>query len=100
MRADRYIVVTFKFKQEGQKWTACCVDLGTATFGSTFEEAQKRIEEAVLLHLNTLEECGERERFFREHNIKIYPHKPRKDQMQICGNYEPATFLAQCIYPV
>jgi len=33
---------------------------------------KEHLKEAVLLHLNTLEELGERERFFKENDIKVY----------------------------
>ncbi len=77
MRILGYAVLTFKFRKEGRRWTACCEELGTATFGRSIPEADKRLDEAVLLHLNTLEEVGERERFFKEHNIKFHSTKPK-----------------------
>lgn len=72
MKITGYIVLTFKFQKEGRRWTAYCEELGTATFGRSLPEAQKRLEEAVLLHLNTLEDVGERERFDRE--TFVHPH--------------------------
>lgn len=70
-RSAGYAVFTCKFRKEGGKWLACCEELGTATFGRSIQEAQRKLDEAVLLHLNTLEDVGERERFFREHNIDL-----------------------------
>jgi len=29
-----YVILTFKFRKEGRRWTAYCEELGTATFGS------------------------------------------------------------------
>lgn len=81
----RYIVVTFKFRKEGNRWTAFCEELGTATFGRSIPEAHKRLKEAVLLHLNTLEDVGERERFFKKHNITFHYHKPKKSKIKISG---------------
>ncbi len=69
IRKSGYIVVTFKFRREGKKWTAFCEELGTSTFGRSILEAHKKLKEAVSLHLGTLEEVGERERFFKEHNL-------------------------------
>ncbi|MCL0036466.1 type II toxin-antitoxin system HicB family antitoxin [Dehalococcoidia bacterium] len=77
MKEAGYIIVNLGFRKEGVHWLGECVELGTATFGHTLEEAKDRLEEAVLLHLNTLEDVGERERFFTEHNIKLYQRKPR-----------------------
>ena len=79
MPAAGYIVVNFEFRKEGRRWAAYCEELGTATFGRSIPEAKKKIQEAVLLHLNTLEEVGERERFFREHSIKFLRTRPVKN---------------------
>ena len=71
-----YVVVTLIFQKTGRRWTARCEELGTATFGRSLPEADKKIKEAVLLHINTLEDVGERERFFRENNIQFRHTKP------------------------
>ncbi len=73
-----YIVVTFEFRKEGRRWVAHCEELGTATFGRSIPEAEKRLKEAVLLHLNTLEDAGEIKRFFAEHSIHFSRTKPTK----------------------
>lgn len=72
-----YVVLTYQFGMEGKRWTAYCEELGTATFGRSLKEAKERLHEAVFLHLNTLEDVGERERFFREHDIKFYKVRPK-----------------------
>jgi len=74
-----YVVLTLKFQKQGKRWTAYCDELGTATFGRSLPEADQRIKEAVLLHISTLEDVGERERFFKEHNIQLHLKKPSKD---------------------
>jgi len=74
-----YVVLTLEFRRVGGRWTAYCKELGTATFGRSLPEADRRIKEAVLLHLNTLEDVGERQRFFREHNIEFHHTRPRKN---------------------
>ncbi|MBN2030669.1 type II toxin-antitoxin system HicB family antitoxin [bacterium] len=72
MSETQYIIVTVTFKREDDgRWTVRCNELGTSMFGDTFEEADEAIREAIGLHLNALEEVGEREKFFREHNIKL-----------------------------
>lgn len=83
MISHMYIKLTCVFKQEENVWTAECTELGTATFGKTFEEAKESIQEAVCLHLNTLEEVGERDRFFKENNIKIVKHIPKKFDVSV-----------------
>ena len=40
-------------------------------------EAESRIKEAVVLHVNTLEDVGERERFFQEQTIRYYHTRPK-----------------------
>lgn len=56
--------------EDSNCWTAKCLELGTAHFGNTPEEAQRNIKEAVKLHLETLKDVGELERFLKEHKIK------------------------------
>jgi len=74
-----YIVLTYKFRRLNKRWTAYCEELGTATFGRSLPEAEKKLDEAVGLHLDTLGEVGELERFFKEHHIECHCDKPRKD---------------------
>lgn len=89
-----YVVLTLKFRKEGDKWTARCVELGTATFGLTLEEAEERIREAVILHLNTLEDVGERERFLKEHNIAYHAHRPRSVKVPTTAGDERSFYQA------
>ncbi|MFA5308707.1 MAG: hypothetical protein WC370_04375 [Dehalococcoidales bacterium] len=79
MKTRGYVVLTLKFHKQGKRWTALCEELGTATFGRSLPEADQRIKEAVLLHLNTLDDVGERERFFKEHDIQVHQDKPQED---------------------
>ena len=64
------------YQKEGKWVTAECQELGTTAFGRNLDEAEKRLREAILLHLNTLEDVGERARFFKEHSIRIYTQYP------------------------
>lgn len=83
MKAEVYMILTVQFQKEGGKWTAECLELGTATFGRTLKEAKKRIREAIQLQLNTLEDVNELERFCRENNIIIYSSKPKTKSIPI-----------------
>lgn len=74
-----YVILRISYSKVKRRWRAYCEELGTATFARSLPEAKERIKEAILLHLNTLEEVGERERFFKEHNIRVYPTKPAKE---------------------
>lgn len=93
-----YIVLTVAFRQEEGVWTAECHELGTATFGDTFEEAEQNISEAIELHLNTLEKVGERERFFRENNIKILKKLPQQKRVKVLTNFN--TFVTRRTQPI
>lgn len=100
MRPVGYIVITLKILKEGKQWVAHCVELGTSTFGDNFEEAMERIEDAVTLHLNSLEELGESEHFFKEHNISFYPHKPKKDEVEIECTLERGIYSSHYLHPI
>ncbi len=76
VQEKHYIVLTFRFERVDRRWLARCEELGTSTFGRSLTEAQGRLTEAVWLHLNTLEDVGERERFFKEHGILFHHAKP------------------------
>lgn len=99
MAIKGYVVLTAKFRREGRRWTAYCEELGTATFGRSLPEAERRIKEAVVLHLNTLEDVGERDRFFKEHNIPFRPTKPTRN-INISARINEGVFLQPYIQPV
>lgn len=92
MSVSGYVVLTLKFNKLNRRWTAYCEELGTATFGRSLPEAEKKLKEAVILHLNTLEEVGERNRFFREHKIKLYETRPKKD-ITVCLPLKESVFV-------
>ena len=99
MSKGGYVVLTFRFRKEGRRWTAYCEELGTAVFGRSLPEADKRLSEAVLLHLNTLEEVGERERFFKKHNIELHHTKPKED-VTVCLPLTTEIFVHPHIQPI
>lgn len=99
MKTRGYVVLTLKFQKQGRRWTSYCEELGTATFGRSLPEADQRIKEAVLLHLNTLEDVGERERFFKEHNILLHHVKPRED-VTVCIPVNREVFIAPLVQAV
>lgn len=100
MAATGYIILTVQFRKEGRRWTARCLELGTATFGRSLEEAKSRMEEAILLHLNTLEDVGGRERFFAEHKIRVYSHRPRFQKTRVNVPLDEQTFVQTRIQPL
>jgi predicted RNase H-like HicB family nuclease len=94
-----YIVLTYEFHREGKRWVAYCKELGTSTFARSLTEAEHKLDEAISLHLNTLEDVGERERFFKEHNIQFHHTRPRKDvKISVSANRD--IFVRPHIQPV
>ena len=94
-----YVRLTCKYHKEARKWVAVCDELGTSTFGRTLDEAERKLDEAILMHLNTLEDVGERERFFRENNISLYRTRPRGVfQVNVPSNSD--YFVRSCIQPI
>ncbi|MBI1319602.1 MAG: hypothetical protein GC168_11745 [Candidatus Hydrogenedens sp.] len=61
-----YIQLTLLIDKEEGGYAARCKELGTTSCGDSVEEAADNLRDAIVLHLNTLEELGEREAFFRE----------------------------------
>ncbi len=95
--ATHYIILTCKYNKEGNKWIGIAEELGTSTFGRTLDEAKARLEEAVELHLSTLEQVGERARFFAENKISIYHTRPRK-RISISILPQSDYFIHPCIH--
>lgn len=73
------MILTLAFRKEGRLWTGRCQELGTATDGRSLDQVHNELIEApegpvpVELHLAELADVGERERFFDEHGITVYP---------------------------
>ena len=87
-----YIQLTMVLsKEDDGRWVGTCLELGTSNYGNTIEEAEKHLEESVQLHLRTLEELGESEKFFKENNIKIYSSEQKEMNLNIKVN--PGVFI-------
>ena len=82
-RVEGYILLTVRFAREGDQWTAECQELGTAACGDTLEEAEGAIKDLIELHLNSLEELGERAAFFEKHGIKFHRTRPEDAKRRI-----------------
>ena len=95
---EKYIILTTIIRQEENVWTAVCEELGTSTFGNTFEEAIENLHEAVELHLNTLEDVKECKRFLKENSIKIYRRRPKRVKTEFF--VEPGSFLRRNIQTI
>lgn len=100
MKIIGYIIVTFSFHKEGNRWVGRCNELTTSAFGRSLKEAKERLEEFVELHLNALEDLGERERFFRENGIKFSTKKPKLKKVSVIAPLDEATFIQPRIQPL
>ncbi len=95
----KFIELTMEFCKEGNLWTGVCRELGTAVDGKTFDEVTEALQEMVFIHLNTLEDVGECERFLREHGIKIYIEEPLHPTY-IPTTYDPNHFFNRQLIPI
>jgi len=87
MAQKAFVILTLAFHREENDWVGKCLELSTSTYGRSLDRVQNELRELVGLHLNSLEDVGERERFFREHNIKIYTdHVPKTVRFDVPVN--------------
>ena len=45
-----YVVLTCELRREEDQWLGECLELGTATFGDTFDEVVNELADLVPLH--------------------------------------------------
>ncbi len=95
----KYIALSLSFYQEEGRWLARCEELGTSTYGDSLPEAEANLKEAVLLHLNTLEDVGERERFLKENKIPLHDKRPKKISFTYKDLSNPA-YYSPYIHPI
>lgn len=92
---DRYISLTFNIWEEAGMFAAECVELGTATCGDTFEEARENLFDAIGLHLNVLEEEGERPPVFREKGIRVQTYTKSTRPRAATISVRPGTWASR-----
>jgi predicted RNase H-like HicB family nuclease len=95
-----YIIITFSFHKEGNRWVGRCNELTPSAFARTLKEAEERLKKLVQLHLNGLEDLGERERFFRENGITFYTNKPKLKNISVTAPLDKKTFVQPRIQPI
>lgn len=78
-----YAILTLLFRQKRTTWTGECVELGTATDGPTLDRTHDELVDLVILHLNALEEAGERDRFFKKHGVQLYAADAAPAEVQL-----------------
>lgn len=69
--AQGVVILTSAVEEEGDQFVSFCTELGTTSCGDSIQEALDNLQEAIWVHLNALEETGERERVFQERGIHV-----------------------------
>jgi len=65
------VVLTVELNREAAVWVAVCRELGTAAEARTVDAALHRLDEFVTMHLESLEETGQRDRFFQRNGVQV-----------------------------
>ena len=65
------ILLTIDFKERAGQWLAECLELGTAAYADTLEDARREIRDNVMLQLGSVEELGFIEEYLRQHNVSL-----------------------------
>ena len=73
MQALGYVLLTHVVEEADGQYAAYCPELDVATCGDTIEEAFANLEDAVVVHLDALEEVGTREEVFNARHIEVHP---------------------------
>ena len=68
---DYALPLTFDLERTGEQWTGTCLELGTSTFGDTFDEVKKELQESVTLQLNEVERLGFIAEFLEENHANL-----------------------------
>ena len=91
-----YIHLTIYFhKEDDNRWTAECLELGCASFDNSLDEAKESIEEAIELKLTGLSEVGELNRFLKENNVivfKEFPQEIKQRKIKVQPKLDPNIF--------
>ncbi|MBZ5629688.1 MAG: type II toxin-antitoxin system HicB family antitoxin [Acidobacteriia bacterium] len=59
VRATVQIPILCRFSREEDVWNGSAEDLPVAVFGKTFEEAQRNLSDAIIAHLESVQEVGD-----------------------------------------
>lgn len=92
-----YIVLTLEFHKDQRRWVGRCRELGTSTYAATLERTTAELEELIALHLDELEQAGERERFFARHGITLYLDEPSQVERTLPVDYQSLYVLAKSV---
>lgn len=68
---DTYIILSQRLFEEQGQYVGVCDELGLATCGTDFNEAQRRLTDAMILVLSKATELGEFDALLKEKGIEI-----------------------------
>lgn len=68
---DYAFPLTFDLARTGAQWTGICLELGTSTFGDTFDEVKTELQQAVTLQLNEVERLGFISEYLEENDVLL-----------------------------
>ncbi len=92
-----YVVLTGIIQREGRNWVATVQETGTAVQARSINDLMERLEEAVGLHLTTLEDMGELDRFLIDNGIAIYKARPKKPRLEV-SRFTPGSLATALIH--
>ena len=78
-----FIVLTGIAEEEDGVFASYCRELGTSSCGDTAHEALENLGEAIVVHLNALEEVGDLERVLQERDIRIVDGPPTYREIDV-----------------
>lgn len=68
---DYFVRLTFEFVEDDGYWCGHCVELGTAAFADTREQARVELTEATELQLVEVEKLNEISQYFRKNEVCV-----------------------------
>ena len=73
---DYFVQLTFEFEEEEGVWCGQCLELGTAAFADTQEQARVELLDATSLQLSGVEQLNELEAYLAKNGVPLYPVTP------------------------
>ena len=73
---DFVLGLTLDYQQEAGQWVGVCVELGTAAFADTPEQADLELREAVELQLNEMERLTNLREYLAAQDVQVIPIEP------------------------
>ena len=78
---DYFLHLTFELVEEEGLWCGHCVELGTAAFSDTREQARHELLEATNIQLTEVEKLDELGEYLEQNEVALYPvPKPEQEE--------------------